>query len=156
MVGQQKLEERLRVLLEDDAAGHGLELVAVEVVGAQRNPTVRVYLDKDGGIDLDAITEANRWISEALDADEVLTGAFTLEVSSPGIERPLARPADFVRFKGALAKVRTSAPVDGRSSFTGTIVSADDDTVVLEADGVTHRVPIAAIAKAHLKVDIEF
>lgn len=155
-MAQRDLESRLTALLEEASAGHGVELVAVEVVGAQRNPTVRIFLDKDGGIDLDAITEANTWISEVLDDADPIPGAFTLEVSSPGIERPLSKPADFARFTGRSVKLRTSARVDGRNKFTGTIVSADEDTVVLDVDGETHRVPFAAIAKAHLKVDIQF
>lgn len=155
-MAQRDLETRLTALIEDEAAGHGLELVAVEVVGPQRNPTVRIYLDKEGGIDLEAITDANRWISAAFEASDALPGAFTLEVSSPGIERPLVKPADFARYVGERAKVRTSAPVGGRSSFTGLIESVDDDAVVLDVDGTKHRVPFGAMAKAHLKVDIEF
>ncbi|TLM79496.1 MAG: ribosome maturation factor RimP [Actinobacteria bacterium] len=143
-------------MLEAQAAGHELELVAVEVVGATRNPTVRVYLDREGGIDLDAITGANRWISTTVEESGLIGGAFTLEVSSPGIERPLAKPSDFAAHVGERAKVRTSAPVGGRSNFTGTIASADGDAVVIDTDGTTHRVPFAVIARAHLKVDIEF
>lgn len=144
---------RVSALLEIESARHGLELVAVEVVGSHR-PTIRVFLDREGGIDIDAIAAANRWISATLDADDPVKGAYTLEVSSPGIERPLVKIADFERHIGAEAHVKTGVPIDGRSKFTGTITEVDGDTVVLTDEKGTYKLPHAAIAKARLKVEV--
>ena len=94
------LVNELIALLEPLVEDHGLELVTVEVTGGQRHQTVRVYLDRDGGIDIDAIAEANAWLSDALDTVSRLSGPFTLEVSSPGIERILRKQSDFTRFAG--------------------------------------------------------
>lgn len=147
-------QARITALLEQAASDHGLELVAVEVAGS-RAPTIRVYLDRPGGIDLDALAEANRWISAALDGADPVAGAYTLEVSSPGIERPLFRLADYERFVGSEAHVRTATPIGGRSRFTGTILGAEGGTVLLETDGTTHRLTFESIARARLKVDID-
>jgi len=142
-------------LLEPLAVSHGLELVAVEVVGPVKSPIVRVYLDRDGGIDLDVLTSANRWISDALDEVTDLATAYTLEVSSPGIERPLVRRRDWERFSGERATVKVTPAVDGHSSLTGTISGLDGDDVLLEVAGDIHRVPLASVTRARLKVDFE-
>ncbi len=153
-MGSKDLEGRITALLESEAASHGLELVAVEVVGAHR-PTVRVYLDREGGIDLDSVAEANRWISSALEGDDPIRGAYTLEVSSPGIERPLVKVADFERYVGSQAQVKMGVPVNGRVRFTGVIDGVEGDTVLLADDKGMYRLPHEAIAKARLKVEID-
>lgn len=150
------LAARLTSLLEGPAEAAGLQLVLVEVAGAPRAPIVRVYLDREGGIDIDAIAGANAWIKDVLDAQTETADRYTLEVSSPGIERPLRTAADFVRFAGQQAKVTMSRPVEGRKAFTGTIVGVEGDNVVLESDGTTMQLPLGAIAKARLRVEIDF
>jgi ribosome maturation factor RimP len=155
LVAGKDVEARITALLEPEAPRHGLELVAVEVVGTQRHPTVRVYLDRDGGIDIDAIAEANRWVSDLLDADDPIEAGYVLEVSSPGIERPLVKLADYERHIGSEAHVRTSAKVEGRNRFTGTITAVEGDTIVLADGEEAYRLPHPAIAKARLKVDID-
>jgi ribosome maturation factor RimP len=129
------LVDELIALLEPLAGAHGLDLVTVEVVGGHKHQTVRVFLDREGGIDIDAITEANDWLSEALDGVSRLNGPYTLEVSSPGIERVLRKRADFTRFVGQRVSVQLTQAVDGRSKLTGHLVGLDGDTVVLDADG---------------------
>ena len=79
-----------------------------------------------------------------------------LEVSSPGIDRPLRTPEHFARFAGQTAQVKTKGPLDGRSSFTGTIVSADEEAVVLDVDGAQVSVPMDVIKRAHLKGTVDF
>mgnify|MGYP001084836565 CR=1 FL=1 len=147
------LVNELIALLEPLVEDHGLELVTVEVTGGQRHQTVRVYLDRDGGIDIDAIAEANAWLSDALDTVSRLSGPFTLEVSSPGIERILRKQSDFTRFAGERVTLQTTRPVEGRSRFTGRLVGVDGDDVVIEQDEQEHRVPFAQIERARLKAD---
>jgi len=142
-------------LLDPLAVTHGLEIVAVEVVGPAASPVVRIYLDRDGGIDLDVLTSANRWISEALDDVTDLAAAYTLEVSSPGIERPLVRRSDWERFTGERATLKVAPAVDGRSSLTGIIKGLEGDDVLIEIASAIHRVPLASVTRARLKVDFE-
>jgi ribosome maturation factor RimP len=151
----EALAERLEAQLTPRAEENGLELVAVELAGAEHQPIVRVFLDRSGGIDLDSICEANAWVSDELEDVPELSGAYTLEVSSPGIERPLRKLSDFQRFAGQTVALKTK-PVDGRSAFTGTIDAVEGEDILIAVDGTQYRVPSAAIKKARLKVDIDF
>ncbi len=110
---------------------------------------------RDGGINIDAIAQANSWVSDALDAEDLVKSAYTLEVSSPGIERPLRKTSDWERFSGSMAVVKTSRPIDGRSTFTGVIAGLEGDTVVLGIEDTTYRIPLDAVRKANLKVDFD-
>lgn len=152
---QAPLHERIEALLAPAAAREGLELVAVETAGATKAPVVRVLLDREGGLDIDAIVAANHWISELLDAEDPVPSAYTLEVSTPGIDRPLRKLADFERFVGSVAVVKTT-PTEGRTKYTGTIVAVEGDIIVLEVDGQTFRIPLAAVAKANVKGEVDF
>jgi ribosome maturation factor RimP len=155
-VSSASVSDRLFEQLAPLAERHGLELVATEVCGPHGSPIVRVYLDTQGGIDLDTITHANRWISEAIDADPPVGGPYILEVSSPGVERPLRRREDFARFQGERAAVKTLWPLEGRRRFTGLIAAVDDENVVLDLDDGMVGIPLDAIAKANLKPDMDF
>lgn len=147
------LANELIALLEPLAEHHGLELVTVEVSGGQRHQTVRVFLDREGGIDIDAIAAANAWISDALDGLARLNNAYTLEVSSPGIERVLRKQSDFSRFVGERVSMQTTRPVEGRSRFAGRLLGVEGDNVVVETEDQEHRVPFALIERARLKAD---
>lgn len=142
---------QVTALLAQQAAAHGLELVHVEFGGQGHAPLVRVYLDREGGIGIDAIAEANSWVKQILDGTPEYATGYTLEVSSPGIERPLVKPADFERFAGSAAKITTTQKVDGRSHFTGTIVGLDGPDVLIDVDGTTHRVAHELIRTARLR-----
>jgi ribosome maturation factor RimP len=148
------LATELITLLEPLAEQAGLELVQVEVGGGAGHKTVRVYLDREGGIDIDAIAAANDWIAPALDGVARLGGPYTLEVSSPGIDRPLRKRADFERFSGERVQIHTSAPVDGRSRFTGTIVALAGDDILVDVEGSQISVPLGSIERARLKADL--
>ena len=153
MAGALALE--LIALLEPLAEQHGLELVTVETVGGSRSLIVRVYLDREGGIDIDTIARSNDWISEALESVRSLSGPYTLEVSSPGIDRILRTRRDFERFAGHRASVHTARPIDGRARFTGELAGLRGDDVVLLIDGTEHRVPLELIERARLKADLD-
>jgi ribosome maturation factor RimP len=147
---------RLTSLLEPKAVEAGFELVSVEVVGHATAPHVRVFLDRQGGIDIDAIASANVWIAGVLDADPETADRYTVEVSSPGIERPLRTRGDFERFAGETVKLASRELVGGRRSFTGTLMGMQEDFVVLEMDGTTYHIPLEAVSRARLRVEIDF
>lgn len=143
------IEQKLAALAEQ----HGLELVAVEVAGHAGRPLVRVFLDREGGIDLDAITAANPWISDAIEETGLLDGPYVLEVSSPGIERPLRNPQDWDRFAGRAARVTLTEPLAGHKKLTGTVVGRTEDQALLSVEGETVTIPFSRIRKAHLVFD---
>lgn len=149
------LAERLESLLEPEAQRHGFELVAVEQTGGRGTPVIRVLLDRESGIDLDALAVANRWIAELLDEDPLLVGPYTLEVSSPGVDRPLRKPRDFERFVGETVTLKTRVR-DGRATYTGRIKCADAQTVTLVVDGEEYSIAYGDITRARLKGVVDF
>jgi len=144
--------ETVRGALEPVVARLGLELVDVEVVGQGRARTLRVTVDREGGVDLDAITSATQAVSPELDQLDPFGGTYTLEVSSPGVERPLRRPAEFRRFVGTPISVKTTELVGDQRRWRGALVAADDDGIDLRpdepGDGETVRISYDAIATA--------
>ena len=125
-------EKQLLDALSPRAAQEGVEIVTIEVVGSRKSPTIRVYIDTDHGVSFDELSAAQAWINDIMVEIDPFPGAYMLEGSSPGIDRPLRTPEHFARFAGQTAQVKTNGPLEGRSSFTGTIVSADEGAVVLD------------------------
>jgi ribosome maturation factor RimP len=152
----EDLKARLTGLLASESETRGFEIVLLEVAGTRRNPLVRVFLDHEGGITIDQIAEANRWIKEALETLPQMENGYTLEVSSPGIDRPLVKLADFERFAGSRAKVSVSPEVEGHKHFTGTIRSVEGAEIVLDVDGTAVRVPHSSVSRANLRAEIDF
>jgi ribosome maturation factor RimP len=150
------LAKRIETLLEPVAASHGFELVAVEQAGGRKSPVIRVLLDREDGIDLDAICTANRWVSEAIDADDPVHGPYTLEVSSPGVDRPLRKREDFARFAGETVTVKAKPAGAGRSAWTGTLVGIEGDDVVLDVEGERVAIAYDSVQKARLKGVVSF
>lgn len=151
-------EASLLAALEPRANQDGIEIVTVEVVGSRKAPTIRVYLDKPEGIAFDDITASQVWVNEIMDELDPFPGAYTLEVSSPGIDRPLRTPEHFARFAGDEVYVMTTKPVDGSSRFTGILKGYDEDgaNVLLEVDGAEVALPYDLLKKAHVKGVITF
>lgn len=149
-------EQKLLDALAPKAQENGVEIVTIEIVGSKKAPTVRIYIDTEHGVSFDELSSAQAWVGELLDEIDPFPGAYTMEVSSPGIDRPLRTLEHFARFAGSTAVVKTSAPIEGRSAWTGTIVSAADDTVTIEAEGERAAIPLALIKRAHLKGTVDF
>ena len=150
-------EKSLLSALEPRAASEGVEIVTVEVAGAKKAPTIRVYIDTPDGVSFDELSSAQAWINDLMDELDPFPGAYTLEVSSPGIDRPLRTPEHFARFAGETVTVKTTGPIDGRSSFTGELLGFEDGCVIVAAGGAdTFRIPYDNIKKARVKGTIDF
>ncbi|MDO4850380.1 MAG: ribosome maturation factor RimP [Actinomycetota bacterium] len=142
--------------LEPLAEQAGLELVTIELVGGKKAPTIRIFLDAEGGITFDQIMQSHAWIDEYLDREDPFPGAYTLEVSSPGIDRPLRKRADFDRYAGECAVVLFREE-GKRRKRTGELVGIRDDDVVLrDEEGNESCIPFDIITKAHIKGQIDF
>ena len=147
----------LEELLEPVAESRGFELVAVEQAGGRHTPIIRVLLDREGGIDLDAVCDANDWVSAAIEEADPIPGPYTLEVSSPGVDRPLRKREDFVRFAGETTTVKTKPTGrPGRSAWTGMLLGIEGDDVVLEVDGERVAIPFETVQKARIKGVVSF
>lgn len=150
------IARRLETLLEPIAQSHGFELVAVEQAGGRKAPVIRVLLDREDGIDLDAICRANAWVTEAIDAEEPFSGPYTLEVSSPGVDRPLRKRADYDRFAGETVTIKAKQAGQARSAWTGTLIGLEGDDVIVEVEGERVAVPFESVQKARLKGVVSF
>ena len=146
---------RVSALLEAEAGTHDFEFVAIEQAGGRGTPVIRVLLDREGGVDLDAIASANEWVTAVLDAEEPVHGPYILEVSSPGVDRPLVKRADFVRFAGENVNVKVLTG-EKRKSWTGVIVGMEGDDVILDVEGERVAIPYESVQKARLKGVVDF
>ncbi len=143
--------DRLAEELTGPIGALGLDLEAVDLTSAGKRRVLRVAIDKDGGVTMDDIADATREVSRVLDDTSVMgEQAYTLEVSSPGVDRPLTLPRHWRRNSGRLVKV---SPLEGEP-VTGRITATDDDGAVLDVEGTEHRFAYADVKKA--KVQIEF
>ena len=131
----------------------GLELVEVTFRREAGRKVLRVVVDREGGVDIDTISATAEQVSRRLDLEGFAPGPYALEVSSPGIERPLRRPIDFRRRVGDRVKVRTVTPIEGARKHAGALVSADAEAIVVATDGGELRVPYEEIASARTVAD---
>jgi ribosome maturation factor RimP len=156
IVGRKEdILEKVRSIAAPLAAQEGLELVDVDIGGPGGRQALRIFIDKPGGVSLDDCTSLSRAVSAALDVEDPIQGAYDLEVSSPGLDRPLRTPEHFAKFAGQRVRVKTYGPIaecENRKTFIGTLEGFDeDDQVVLNVDGKVFKVPHAQISKANVE-----
>lgn len=128
----------------------GFDLIEIEHVPNPKHGILRLYIDKEDGVTIDDCSDVSEQISALLDVEEPIRGHFNLEISSPGMDRPLTRLKDFQRFAGSLVKLKTLKPMDGQRNFKGRILEANEDVLVIETDTEEISVPMNAIEKARL------
>ena len=150
------IDQKIREIAAQVAEENKFEFVHSEVVGSKRNFSVRIFIDKQGGVTHEDCSLVSRKIDEILDADDFIPDAYILEVSSPGLERELYNLKDFEKFSGNLAKVKLFTPVEGQRNFKGRITAVEGDEIIFEdkATGAV-RFPFSAVAKANLEIDLE-
>lgn len=150
------VEERVRAIAERVAIDHGVELVHAEVAGPENKPIVRIFVDKPAGVTHEDCSEVSFHVGTILDVEDFIHASYTLEVSSPGLERGLYKRADYERFAGSNAKLRTRRAINGQRNFRGELLGIEGDEVLFEdrTNGRV-RIPFDAIARANLEVDME-
>ena len=142
--------DELAKLLEPAVERLGYELADLEVRLGAKGGLIRVFIDKPEGIDLDDCEKVSRAVSALLDVEDPVPGNYNLEVSSPGLDRKLTKIEHFQRFEGETLKVQMRFPIEGRRRFRGTLVSSDDENIVLEVDGESHSLSLKTIDTARL------
>lgn len=137
------------------AEAQGMEIVDIELrrEGSRGGRVLRLYLDKTGGPNMDDLSRVSRELSALLDVHDVVRGAYTLEVSSPGINRPLKLPEHYRRYTGKRVRVRTRELVHGRRSFLGPLLDVTDEKIVVNQDGKALEIPFTVIEKANYEHD---
>lgn len=153
-MGRQDVETITAQLTEEILADYPeLELVDVEYGKEGPDWVLRVFIDKEGGVGLEDCEKVSRRLSSSLDDADPIPGSYSLEVSSPGLERPLTRDAHFERFKGHLVHVKTYAPIQGRKTWEGSLVGLKDGAVLLEIEEEIVKIPRDQVAKANLAIE---
>lgn len=149
---RSQIESVVENLVKPYLDENGFELVDIEYVKEGRNRYLRIFADKEGGIDIDDCGRISEWVSARLDEIDPIPESYFLEVSSPGAERPLKKPEDMVKAVGRHVFVTTYEPIDGLKEFEGRLVAYEDDTAVIEIGKKRHALPWAKIAGARLAV----
>lgn len=152
-MAQNKVADNVLQMAAPVAAKMGLELVDVEFVKEGGRWYLRIFIDKPGGVGLDDCQAVSEQMSSLLDEKDPIEYSYTLEVSSPGIERPLKKLSDYERFKGHLVNITTYAPVHGQKRFTGQLAGASESEVVLDINGTQMAISMEQVASARLAVE---
>lgn len=143
----------LNELLEPVVSGLGYELVGIEYLPQGRRSLLRIYIDQEKGIAVEDCEAVSRQVSAVMDVEDPIKGEYTLEVSSPGLDRPLFIEAHYKRFIGEKAKIRLHSPINGQRKFMGVLVDAVDGKILLSVEGNTIELPLDEIEKANLVPD---
>ena len=142
--------EELTRLLEPTVERMGYELADLELRLAGRDSVIRLFIDKPDGVGLEDCEAVSRQVSALLDVEDPVPGHYVLEVSSPGLDRKLTKPAHYQRYLGDDIRVQLRFPIEGRKKFRGKLLSANEEAIEIEVDGQSHELPLATIDIARL------
>ena len=131
----------------------GLELVDIEYKREGKNWVLRIYIDKEGGITVNDCSQVSHQVGDLIDVDDLISNAYSLEVSSPGLDRPLKKSQDFLKFKSRRIRLTTFAPLGNRRNFKGVILDFRDDTLFLQAEDDAFEIQFNNIAKAKVVLE---
>ncbi|WP_039747844.1 ribosome maturation factor RimP [Solimonas variicoloris] len=149
------MQERLEQILEPVVESIGYELLLLEYSPSPRNAMLRLYIDAPAGITIDDCERVSKEVAGVLDVEDPIRSAYRLEVSSPGLDRPLVKPAHFLRFVGEQARVQLIAPLNGRRRYVGFIRGLEGDTLRLETKEGLAEIPLPEIERARLVPDYD-
>jgi len=150
--------DRIIEIIEPMVSDEGMEIIDVECLRMKTRWLVRLFIDKEGGVTIDDCANVSHQVGDLLDVYEMPPGPYTLEVSSPGLDRPLARDKDFIRYKGSKIRVRLTGKIEGIWNFRGTLEDFLEENgekiIILAVDGKKYRIPKESVAKAHLEYEL--
>jgi ribosome maturation factor RimP len=155
----QPQEEQIWQLAEPVLVSAGMELVRVECLKMKTRWLVRIYIDREAeGVTIDDCAQVSNLLGDLLDVHDVPPGPYTLEVSSPGLDRPLQRDKDFLKYRGSKINIHLGEKIEGRRHFRGELIDYEDESgrkiVVMRVDGKTFRIPREAVMKANLEYEL--
>jgi len=154
MVPQREIIEQLQDVLLPVLQDYGLELIEIEFKPSGKRWLLRLYIDKEGGVTISDCESVSREFGRILDVEDIIEHPYSLEVSSPGLTRPLKNWEDFQRNKGKLCRIVTNEKVEGKNEFKGTIISGSEEKVEIRGTIDVFTIPIYAIKKAHLEFEL--
>ena len=149
----QEILLRVKEIVDPIIRSEDMELVEIEYRREHRGRVLRLFIDREGGVTLDDCASISREVDRNLEVEGIPSGAYTLEVSSPGLNRPLKKEADFHRFRNRRIKVKTASPIEHRRTFRGRLLGCHDGRVEIEGENRVVRIPLAEIVKANLEYE---
>jgi ribosome maturation factor RimP len=150
----QKIQDEARAVVEPILEREGFELVDIRYQRENRGWVLRLYADKEGGINIDDCAKISDWVGDVLEIKDIIPGAYTLEVSSPGLDRPLKKEKDFLRSLNKMIHLETSQPVEGRKNFKGILRAYEKGFITMECGkSGLYRIPLNQVARARLKIE---
>lgn len=153
MLLRDRTEKAVYQLCQPVAESYGLELVQVQYRREDHGWVLRILVDRPGGVSVDECGTLSREVSDLLDVEDIIDNSYHLEVSSPGLDRPLTKPEDFERFAGREIILKTSSPVEDRRNFKGTLEGIHDEVVMLQVEGKKYEINWSLVLKANLVPD---
>ena len=148
------MESKIRQLAMEAAQGLGYTVEDVELLGSGQKLILRISIDKEGGVTVRDCELMSREVGALLDVEDIIPGRYYLEVSSPGLDRPLKGPADFAKSRGKLIRVSTRTPFEGQTFLIGRLEEAREDFFVIKVGEKALEIPYKAVAKARLEIEI--
>jgi ribosome maturation factor RimP len=154
MLSERKIIEQLQDILLPVLQEYGLELVEIEFKPSGKRWLLRLYIDKEGGVTIADCETVSREFGRILDVEDIIDHFFSLEVSSPGLTRPLKKWEDFFRNKGKMCRIVTKEQIEGKNEFKGVIENSTEEEVIIRGSIDIFTIPIYAIKKAHLEFEL--
>lgn len=149
----KEIIERVKSVANSILGSEGMELVEVEYRRESKGWVLRLYIDKEGGVTLDDCTRISREVGRSLDVEDFILTPYALEVSSPGLNRPLRDEKDFLRYCSHAIKVRTFSPIENRRQFKGKLLRVSENRIEIETEGRIFQIPLSNVAKANLEIE---
>jgi ribosome maturation factor RimP len=149
----QEILDRVRVIADPILSNQGMELVELEYRREGKGWVLRLYIDKEGGVTVEDCSRASQEVGRSLDVEDFISTPYTLEVSSPGLTRPLKSERDFIKYRNRLIKLKTIEPIENRRQFKGKLLGVSENRIEIEVDGGIFQIPLSNVAKANLEID---
>jgi len=150
---EREIVDRVRAIADPIVSDEGMELVDVEYRRESRGWVLRLYLDKEGGVTLDDCTRISQEVGRTLDVEDFIQIPYALEISSPGLTRPLKTEKDFLKYRHSLVKVKTLDPIQSRRQFKGRLLGVSANQIEMEVEGRIFQIPLSNVVKANLEVE---
>ncbi|RPI99648.1 MAG: ribosome maturation factor RimP [Deltaproteobacteria bacterium] len=149
----REIADRVFAIADPILNSEAMELVDIEYRREPRGWVLRLYIDKEGGVTLDDCSRVSQEVGRILDVEDFILTPYTLEVSSPGLNRVLKREKDFVKYRDRLIRVKTFDPIGNRRQFKGRLLGFSENRIEIEVDGETFQIPLSNVAKANLEME---
>ena len=145
--------DRVQAIADPILSNEGMELVEIEYRREARGWVLRLFIDKEGGVTVDDCTLISQEVGRSLDVEDFILNPYTLEVSSPGLTRPLKNERDFTKYRNHLIKVKTVNPIENRRQFRGKLLEIFENRIEIEMDERVVQIPLSNVAKANLEIE---